>query len=597
MKKKTIIIPAVLVTLCSTLAGCNPTDTNSEHRTWHAYSTENLLADWDYFDESDEDNAIYLDRDNALRFSSIKNENEAVQLMITPSNYIDSFDFECPDVTGDSGTISKDHFSVAIAYYMNVDFSNERSAVSGLYPDALIPLENYKFRRYDHIAEGFNQSLFINLRTEEDTPAGHYEGVGKLHLDDEVIDIPFEVDVHDVVMPNTNHGNSSYLIWYEQIINGEKRKAGPEMNMKYFEFTVSKRLSPASLPPELTGSINSFVNNYVEKVVRDERITTHRLPISIQNFTEAYIRNLLQTMIDKNLELRHAGDQTIDLFAKAYYYIDDEPAASKFEDVRYHDKTVYDIKKSLSTQLTAYPDLYQSFMGMGNLVTTPYSESLVATPETGGVTIWCPQVQNFQTEENRQIYAGRKAASQREDLEQAWWYVCNDPVMPYPNYHLDAKLITSRQLKYMQYNYGVNGVLNWNMCFFSKWKNNFSGPRDIWNDPIAWENCAGDGYLVYPGLMFGVDGPITTLRLESLLASSEEYEYLWMIDGKVQEYNDVHNTEYVTNELLEKYYSRIYENMISNLDVEAFEEVRLELLNVLEVLYENLDAGMAILLD
>jgi hypothetical protein len=37
--------------------------------------------------------------------------------------------------------------------------------------------------------------------------------------------------------------------------------------------------------------------------------------------------------------------------------------------------------------------------------------------------------------------------------------------------------------------------------------------------------------------------------------------------------------------------------MISNLDVEAFEEVRLELLNVLEVLYENLDAGMAILLD
>jgi hypothetical protein len=46
--------------------------------------------------------------------------------------------------------------------------------------------------------------------------------------------------------------------------------------------------------------------------------------------------------------------------------------------------------------------------------------------------------------------------------------------------------------------------------------------------------------------MFGVDGPITTLRLESLLASSEEYEYLWMIDGKVQEYNDVHNTEHVT---------------------------------------------------
>ena len=101
---------------------------------------------------------------------------------------------------------------------------------------------------------------------------------------------------------------------------------------------------------------------------------------------------------------------------------------------------------------------------------------------------------------------------------------------------------------------------------------------------------------MYPGYTFGINGPITTQRLENVLASNEEYEYLWMIDQKVQEYNEIKGKHYVANELLGKYYSRLFTNVIANTDTNNFENVRLELLTLLETLYADLDSGMDILL-
>lgn len=588
----------LLPSLCISLSGCNNKTTDSKTHVWYAYASENLISDWDYFTDEDEDNAKYKERDNTLRFNCMKNENEGVQLMISPDKDIDSFDFVLPDVSGDNGTITKDHFTVAAAYYMNVDFSNERTAESGLYPDALIPLENYKMRRMNYIEAGLSQSLYINLKTEIDTPAGEYKGVGKLILNNQTIDIPFEVKVYNATMPRENHVKSCYLIWYDQIANGEKKNAGPDMNMKYYNFALNKRLSVGELPPEYISLSNMdyFINNYLEKVVNDERSSMSRLPISNSNYSKDTLRTLFQKMIDKNLALRNQGDNETNIFKKAFIYMDDEPSPMTYQRVKDHDKDIFDLKKELSPQLVGYPELYESFTHIPNIVTTPYNETLVATDEEGGVECWCPQAQNFQTPEARAIYKARQNSTDREFGEHVWWYVCNDPTMPYPNYHLDAKVITSRVMRYMQYDYGIDGNLFWNICWYSKHQSGFTGPRDVWNDPISWESCAGDGMLVYPGLTFGVDGPITTLRLENILAGNEEYEYLYMINEKVNEYNTSKGTNYETNSLLQKYYSRLYTNMISNLDVLALENVRVELLSLIESLNSNLDAGMAILL-
>ena len=148
----------------------------------------------------------------------------------------------------------------------------------------------------------------------------------------------------------------------------------------------------------------------------------------------------------------------------------------------------------------------------------------------------------------------------------------------------------------MQFDYGIEAMIFWSVCYYSKYSRGDTYSRDVWTDPISWQLCAGDGQLVYPGYSFGIKGPITTLRMENILAGNEEYEYLWMIDQKVQEYNSLKGTSYLTNGLLQQYYSRLFKNVVFGTDSQNFEEVRIELLDLLESLYADLDSGMSKLL-
>ncbi len=600
MNKNYLIFAVTL--LCTTLVGCGGNKKVTSNRIWNASTSENLLSDYDYFDGED-NNKKYANRDKTLRFSCLKNENEGAQLMITAAKYINSFDFELPDVTGDKGTISKDHFTIAAAHYMNIDYSNEKYAMSGYYPDALVPLANYKFRRMNYIDKGRSQALYINLKTDKDTPAGEYKGVGKLYLDDETINIPFEVKVYNATLPDAVHQNSAFGLWYDQIPNGEKDNSGSQMDINYYNFLVDKRISPREMPPAWSPTspknpedFDLFVENYVEHVAFNERVASVRLPIDLFNFSKANVELLLQKLITKNIELINNGHPEADLFKKVFFYLDDEPYPDVFDRVREHDKTFFDVKKDKCSQLAAYPNVYKSFTEIPNVVTREFLSELVATNDQGGIQTWCPLVSYFQSAENRALYRSRQEnsdASQRDFGEHVWWYTCCDPISPYPNYHLDSSVMIARAMSYMEFNYNIEARLFWCTCYYSKYSRGATLPRDIWTDPISWQLCAGDGMFMYPGYIFGINGPITTLRMENVLASNEEYEYLWMIDQKVQEYNSLNGTTYQTNTLLQKYYDKLFTGVIVNTDADSFEEVRLELLSVVEALNLDLNDGMS----
>ena len=591
----------VLPSICISLSSCNlfkkeSTVEKQESHIWSAYSTENLLSDRDYFD-GEERNEMYAKRDKTLCFSCLKNENEGAQLMITAADYINSFDFELPDVTGTSGTISKDCFSVSAAYYLNIDYSNEKTAASGYYPDALIPLANYKFRRMNYIDKGRTQALYINLKTEKNTPAGEFKGTGKLTLDGKSYDIPFEVKVYNAELPDAVHQNSAFGIWYDQIIYGERENTGSEMEQTYYDFVVSKRISPREIPTAYTSSIDKFIEYYVDKVAFNDKIASVRLPITQTDNFVSDVNTILDKLIKKNLELiAQRSDPNINLFKKVFFYIDDEPYPDTYDLVRNHDKTIYDAKQTLKSQLDSYPSLKESFIRIPNVVTREFTNELVATETKGGIQTWCPLISYFQSAENRELYNARQAStSDRSCGEHVWWYTCCDPQSPYPNYHLDSSLMLARVYNYMEYSYGIEANLFWSVNYYSKYSRGETLRRDIWNDPISWQLCAGDGQFVYPGYTFSIYGPITTLRLENTLAGNEEYEYLWMIDQKVQGYNSLNGTSLVTNNLLQKYYSRLFENVIIKTDNENFEVVREELLSLIEKLYSNLNDGMSIL--
>lgn len=591
MKKSGILM---LGALCLSLVGCSNNNNGSQAKLFYAYSTENLMADWDYFDAENDENYDFLERDYTLRFNGVKNENIAMQLMIHANEHIDNYDFVLPTLKSATGEVLEpSEFTVGAEWYQDVSVSKELDSYSGLYPDAIIPLANYKFRRMDQIKKDMNQGLWFNLKVSDTAKAGKYTGEGTLKLEDKEYSIPFEVTIYDAVMPEENHLPTSFLIWYEQIGNGEGKNDSPELHKVYYDFVVSKRISPGELPPDLTSTASAFAESVYKYVANNPAVSGIRIPVgSGDGASMTVAKNYLKALVDKNISLRQSGDTTTNLLAKAYFYSDDEPSPSTYERVKSHDKTYYDIKQELAPLLNDYPDLKESLLHVQNVVTVEYNDTLVGTPETGGVQTWCPQVQNFQTASSRELYTQRMNSNEREGGENVWWYVCESPNNPYPNYHLDGQLLYTRTMKFMQYAYGIQGELHWNVCFYSKYASGFTTGRDIWYDPLTWEKCNGDGAMVYPGRDYGIYGPITTLRLESICSANEDYEYQWMINEKVQEYNAAHSTCYDTATLLQTYYSKLFKDMKTTCDSRTFDETHNEILDLIQTLYSDLNAGM-----
>ena len=590
-------------TMCFGLASCDnkPKDIDL----YYAYSTENCLKDWDYLKKQGEDefetefileqNEPFLNRDYTLRYNLMQGENDGMQLIVRPHYYVNNFDFVLPTLKNENGDeIASSNLSVAAVWYQEVTYSLETEAMAGFYPDALIPLANYKWRRMNHIEKDMNQSFYINVKSTYDMKPGLYKGTGQLVLDGEKIDIPFEVKLYDVKMSETAHWKSSYLIWYEEIVNGERENTDNDLYLEYYNFIVNHRMSPDGFPDFMEDNPKTFADYYYQIVAKNPRISSYRLPMFSTNYNISRLENYLQALIDKNLEVRRAGD-TCNFFDKLYFYVDDEPPAANYDLLRMHDKEFYELKKKLMTQLVDYPDLQDSFFHIENLVTLHFNELLVPTEERGGIQTWCPQYQHFNTPEQRANYKARQNSTDRACGENVWWYGCMDPASPYPSNHLDAKLILGRTLSWMQFDYGIEGNIYWNVCYYSKQGVNTKTGRDVWSDPMTWINCAGDGALVYPGIDYGIKGPIPTLRLESIQACSEDYEYLYYIQEKVNEFNSLNGTNLDAIELLQKYFERLFINVTPFTDTIEFEKVRTEVLGVCEKLNQNLSEGIALL--
>lgn len=595
--KKHFLSTAFLVSTCLGLASCG--SENKSFDLFYAYSTENLLSDWNYLKMEDdldkEMNAKFINRDYKLKFNLMQGENDGIQLMIHAKKYVNHFDFTLPSLTGPGGEIKSDNFSVAAVWYQEVNDSYEKDSFSGFYPDALIPLDKYKWRRMDHIEKDRNQALYFNFASTYDMKPGTYTGEGVLDIDGSKTKVPFEVTIYNAKMPEEVHWNSSYLIWYDEIVNGERENTSNELYLTYFEHVLKHRMTPDGLPEFMESEAKSYAEYYYKYIANDPRVTSTRMPGTNSEFNVEKNRQYLQALIDKNLEVRRAGDSNCNFFKKLYFYQDDEPPVANYPKVRAHDKAIFDLKKEMCVQLVDYPDLYESFTHMRNLVTIPYNDLLKATNDEGGVQCWCPQYQHFNSAEQRAKYKERQNSTDREFGENVWWYGCMDPISPYPSNHLDAQLLTGRVLSYMQFDYGIEGNIFWNVCFYSKQGLHTKTGRDIWYDPMTWTNCAGDGALFYPGIDYGMKEPIPTLRIKSIQANSEEYEYLYMIDQKVKEYNAIKGTSLDANTLLQKYYNRLFVDMKPYLDTVVFENTRIELLNVCQTLNNDLEAGIALL--
>jgi len=549
----------------------------------------------------------WLENTDTLYFQGIKGETESAQLMLTAKENITSFLYKVDSLVNEETeySIPVENVEILAEKYIEVKATSSKPKkacqFTGFYPDALVPINQYKVRKENCVSKNNNQGIWININIPENADSGMYNGTSTLTLDGVKISVPFTLKVYDVTIPEEIHKKSAFDIWPNQIGYGEtifEDEDGNPLNWEqiYYDYLVSKRITPQKLT---IANINEAYGDAAAIAARNPKVTGYRLPYRQEtinlNGTDtgvcqySAIVEILTILANKNIELREAGETTIDLFKKAYFYfasIIDEPSGTKYPAVRYCDLQVSNAKKAVMPLLKDYPDLQESLSKLRHVVTTTLNSDLNGDEVTGGVQTWCCQFNNYSSTMLGEIQERINGTTRYPQGEGFWAYSTCDSNNPYPTFQLDDNLMGMRIAPWMCFDYDIECQLFWCVNFYQKQTSSGAVTRDIWSDPRSWISANGDGYLLYPGSRYGLETPISTLRLESYREGTEDYEYLYLIEQYINDINDKTGSSYNAKEVINKITSSLYlkNSLIPTTNIDKFDKKRTMILNLLELL-------------
>lgn len=571
MKRKltSVLLAAIL---CLSFVGCAkqgdaPEDVNVT--IWTVQTTEKILNDLSY---SAQETA-----GRTLEIYAYRNDYEAGQIILTPSSDIAAYDIELSDLrTEDGNTLSASDFTVYNEKYYEIE-ENTHNTVSplGMYPDALLPFETAKDYGENSIKAGHNQGIWLTLKTSDTQPAGVYTGSFSVICDGKDYSVPVSVTIWDTTVSEETHTRSLFDIgqyWSYggnsiAALSGGEKDDSYAMKQKYCDFMLNYRLSGgiASYPTE-----EGYADALFEMAL-DDRCTT----ISIQtpwtwewndllggaeygNDWVSY-RNTLTRLAGLCIERYEETGEKFNVFDKAvtYFTLTDE---AYLNNVMHRPNKVFsevfEVQDELAVKwedtlvcsnATFISELTDSMLNMEQLFCDMYTDELTVDNVT-----YCPTVDKYDTAYERAIYEEKSPGDK-------WWYTCSVPATPYPTYHIDdpQNMLSSRLLSWMQFDYDVVGNLYWTTTYFLKNVGSRAGLEaleDYYQGGQHYEGTNGDGHLLYPGAPYGIDGPVSSIRLESIRDGLEEYEVMYAYEQKALASDSEADVRAVLNYLYENMY-------------------------------------------
>ncbi len=462
---------AALIALALILfTGGNAMAKAPDYQLWSASSLTKILPDQDKPNDAKSEIALY----------AAKGESESAQIVITTgSEPLKNVRISLDPLTGTAGTITK----IELLKVEYIDLPN----LNKIAPDPLPPATLFD------VSANKNQPVWITISIPRNAKAGEYSG----HISVKPANaaekrMPVKLKVWNFSLPEGPGHKTAFGLTKKWIARQhgveEDSAAAIRLHAKYYDFMVDRWVSPYWLPVVAT-------SDQAARYINDPRVTTYIIPDT------------------KSVEsLRERG-----LLDKGYFYPVDEPI------------TEDDYKRLIDACASIHsvdPKLR---------IVAPYFVD--PNYDTGGKTIheladghlniWCPSLEYFNNNKER-LYA------KLDKGEEFWWYVCCGPAAPYPNYFLDMDGPSHRVLPMLGWKYRCQGLLYWSATY---WCCSEIGTSDPWTDMATVKNINkdlyGDGSLLYPGKKVGVDGPVSSIRLELLREGLEDYEYIVLLEKKL----------------------------------------------------------------
>lgn len=514
-----ILVVLLIAVIAFSSVGCKESE-EKKVEIFSTYVTEKILQDVPVSEENKQP--------ARFSFSGAKGERETAQIILTPNYNIGSYSISASDLSGENGVFSAENFTIYHQKYIPVTTGSDGlNSMLGNYPDALLPHEKAVEYGENHIDSGENQAIVIEVAIPSDQSAGVYSGAFSLLADGEEYLIGVSVEVYDVFLPETVSANSMFLIGREELIYGELDNS-LEMYKKYCDTLLEYRITPYLLPVS-QGDYTGYAAA-VKEYYQNPAFTGYTVPAAYvyDSANACYIldkttfKNYLTELVKISLE------DGVNYLSKirAYFGVIDEPELNGTERAA----TVFNahftqIKNEIADEILAddslqgdKTELAQSIRDISNIVTNK------KTAEVNGVDIWCPTINEFDMQANRAEYG--------ESGEDVWWYTCNNPVNPYPSYHMDDPdgFVSARVMNWMQYDYGVSGNLYWETALYRKIRYEGGEMTRTYLDPYTeaehYPGTNGDGFLFYPGAKYGIYGPVVSNRLVAIRDGLEEYELI-----------------------------------------------------------------------
>jgi hypothetical protein len=334
-----------------------------------------------------------------------------------------------------------------------------------------------------------------------------------------IISIPVSLTVWDFALPDgpthRNHFGGVRNVARTFGVESDSEKF-QEIEIRYCKMMADNRINPPlpkSLLPEMNddGSLKVTPQRHqaLKKYIKDLYVTDFEIP-------RAPLKEMTTTNRDKAVRYyrdyyKYVNENGWD--DRAYVYMLDEPNLQEnYEEVLALGALVHEAAPELRCLV----------------VEQPYKQDPSWPDIDPAVDIWCP------------LFAFIDPSSIDEKLahgDEVWSYTALSQRAPqyHPHYdevkdhdspywHIDAPLTSYRVPTWMNWRYKINGLLYWSMV---------TPVMDAWNLPAFAESGThfnGGGYLLYPGMPCGIDGPVASIRLKNLRDAMEDYEYFVMLE-------------------------------------------------------------------
>lgn len=584
--KKALALILMGITLLSAF-GCNNSEPKEtiDIKIWSAPSYVKILQDKDY--STIEEYSSYYTNDT-FDVSMYKNEREAGQIILTPAVDVEEYSISLSKLLSvDGKELLPEAMTVYNQKYVDVSIpsKSQTNSILGMTPDALLPYETAVAYGENTIKANENQAIVVEIETSEETAAGVYTGTFKLKADGQEMDIPARVTVWDAVVSSENHLKTSFLMKTDKVFAAEM-DASYEMYEKYYEKLLDYRICATNMPMHNVKDFDEYLSQLKKYTVNEKASTIQFFDCANSSWTD-YDYNLFTDSLVAIAQ--ESFEDGVNYLSKLVYYLGmiDEPhitgtqhrvdpmlrnfakARNKAIDILTENKSDYkatdeefnasveSIEKFPFIVTATHNDMYDYEWNeeQKRIEAAEKGEEYISNPDEEYKITFCP------------VFDGMNTPSQRENNRwegmPAWWYGCNYPTNPYPNYHLDEALIPARVVSWMQYNYGIEGNLYWAVNDMSD-KNVYDvieKPENVYED-LANESALtkGEGFLVYPGKMYGLDNFVPSMRLMNIRDGMEEYEVLKATGEKCQTVaNAAGYVNYDINSTFSKLYAALYQ--------------------------------------